>query len=194
MEILMRYLTIDWGVDHVQLQQVQRENIVRILKVLRECNNRTLVRLRNGFASASFSNILLRSKTLLVRLNDSHAKQWLALKLKLPVLKYWKIVTFILVIVLYYLLQSDTVTTTSTMLRALLSNVWAEGVLLLANLEKRLWGENDQPYLLPQNDRNNGLAPKLFYWDFLAGKPCLHHRQTHVQSCSCSQLWTYTDS
>ena len=55
-----------------------------ILKVLGECSNHMLVRLLYGFASASLSNILLGNKTFLVRLNDSHAKQWLALELKLP--------------------------------------------------------------------------------------------------------------
>ena len=67
------------------------QHVLQILKVLGDSSNYTLVRPLCGFAAVSLSNILLRSKKLLVRLNDLHSKQWLADKLNLPVLYIGKL-------------------------------------------------------------------------------------------------------
>ena len=84
---------------------------------------------------------------------------------------YWIILTIMLAILLYLLHQADTMgTSKSMMLRDFLSKVWAEGVLVLANLEKDFEERMlDHTYCLKMH-RNDALAPKLFYWDFFGKK------------------------
>ena len=69
------------------------------------------------------------------------------------------------------MLQADTLSTTKSMiLRAFLSNVWAKGVLVLANLEKKFEERMIDHTCCSIIQRKDYLAPKLFYWYYFGKK------------------------